>query len=417
MVAVLLVFAVAEISLALASFPKAIGVSSGPASSKGQGTEAGESYESFLLSSESLRLSAVGWLAAGLVTLQGRVGVVQGQYSCNCPDFVQRHAIIEAWKHIVGVRLWIAARVELEQAPKPQVFAEDAIQCAKCGSIRVIRYGRSAGKQVFKCNDCQTKFREGLVKGAKYSPEMVSLTLDLHFSGMSTRKIARAVNDQFDLHLGPSSVYRWIQRYVPMVSEYVNTLAPQTSETWHADELFVKMKGGEQEKQYGQRNMAYLWNVMDRKTRFLLASKLSQHRDDSGAIAAMLEAKKNAHSSQPERIFTDGHRSYREGISYAWFHDHKPEHIARAGIKKVPHANNNRVERLKGTLRERVKVQRGWKSMNTQIAEGMRIHYNFVKPHKALDGQTPAEAAEIGVQGDDKWFELVKKALTTELKK
>ena len=57
----------------------------------------------------------------------------------------------------------------------------------------------------------------------------------------------------------------------------------------------------------------------------------------------------------------------------------KPEHIANAGIRKR-HATNNRIERLNGTLRERVKVQRGWKSINTLIAEGQRIQYNFVKP-------------------------------------
>jgi putative transposase len=239
---------------------------------------------------------------------------------------------------------------------------------------------------------------------------MVSLTLDLYFSGMSLRKIARAVNDQFGLNLGATSVYRWIQRYVPMVSEYVNSLSPQTSETWQADEVFVKMKGGEPIK--GQTNMAYLWNVMDRKTRFLLASKLSPQRNDDGAIKAFLEAKRNAHDSQPEQIITDAHRSYNEGISYAWFNDKRPKHIAKAGLGK-PNATNNRIERLNGTVRERIKVQRGWKTMKTPLAEGFRIHYNFVKPHKALEGQTPAQASGIGIEGENRWFELLKKSIAT----
>jgi hypothetical protein len=46
-----------------------------------------------------------------------------------------------------------------------------------------------------------------------------------------------------------------------------------------------------------------------------------------------------------------------------------------------------------------VKVQRGWKSMKTPIAEGARIHYNFVKPHQALEGQTPARRAGLVVEG------------------
>jgi putative transposase len=331
------------------------------------------------------------------------------EWVCSCPDFMNRADTIQACKHIHAVRFWVAAQVELQEKPKPKIFAQDAVQCAKCGSIRVVRYGTSAGKQTFKCNDCQARFREGLIKGAKYSPEMVSLTLDLYFSGMSLRKIARAVNDQYNLNLGATSVYRWIQRYVPMVSGYVNSLSPQLSDTWHADELFVKMKGGVKDTQYKQNSMAYLWNVMDRKTRFLLASKLSKYRDEVGADRAFVEASLNAGRTMPKRIFTDAHHAYRAAIK-KWPENKRPEHIPKAGVNK-PHANNNRIERLNGTLRERVKVQRGWKTMKTPIAEGLRIHYNFVKPHEALDGKTPAEAAGVGIEGENKWLSLLTDAL------
>jgi transposase-like protein len=338
------------------------------------------------------------------------VRAIGNEWVCSCPDFETRADEIEACKHIVATRLTIAARVELQEKPKPKVFADDALQCAKCGSIRVIKYGTEDGKQVFKCNDCQRKFRESsLLKGARYTPEMVTLTLDLYFSGMSLRKVARAVNDHFGTTLGAASIYRWIQKFVPMISEYVRSLTPQLSDTWQADELFVKMKGGVKDTQYKQKNMAFLWNVMDRKTRFLLASKVSKHRDVGGAARAFMEAIKNAGDSQPEKIFTDGLDKYKEGISFAFSGQSKPEHIARMGVGK-PHANNNRIERLNGTLRERVEVQRGWKSMRTPLAEGQRIAYNFVKPHMALEGQTPAQAAGLTPKG---WRELLEWALST----
>ncbi len=339
-----------------------------------------------------------------------RVIPINGSYSCNCPDFVQRHAEIEACKHIHAVKFWIAARVELQEKPKPKVFADDAIQCWRCGSIRVIRFGSNRGKQSFKCKDCGRRFREqGLLKGSRYSPEMVSLTLDLYFSGMSERKISRTLNSHFGTKMVGATVHKWIQKFVPRISEYANRLTPELSGTWHADEVFVKMKGGEKVK--NQMNMAYLWNVMDRGTRFLLASRLSGRRDRDGAIRVFMEASKNAHQSQPERIFTDSLRSYGDGIAFA-FPRNTPEHIANSGIRK-PHATNNRIERLNGTVRERVKVQRGWKTMKTPLAEGQRIHYNFVKPHMALEGQTPAERAGVGIEGTDKWLSLLKAALTT----
>ncbi|MCL5318466.1 MAG: hypothetical protein M1503_09465 [Thaumarchaeota archaeon] len=49
--------------------------------------------------------------------------------------------------------------------------------------------------------------------------------------------------------------------------------------------------------------------------------------------------------------------------------------------------------------------------MSTPLAEGQRIQYNFVKPHMALEGQTPADVAGIGVNGKDKWAELLKKSI------
>jgi hypothetical protein len=73
----------------------------------------------------------------------------------------------------------------------------------------------------------------------------------------------------------------------------------------------------------------------------------------------------------------------------------------------------NRIERLNGTLRERVKVQRGWKEMKTPIVEGQRIQYNFVKPHQALEGQTPAKKVGIEIGNKNKWMDLLISASDT----
>jgi len=48
---------------------------------------------------------------------------------------------------------------------------------------------------------------------------------------------------------------------------------------------------------------------------------------------------------------------------------------------------------------------------SSKIAEGQRIHYDFVRPHQALEGQTPAERANVGVKGENKWLELLRASL------
>lgn len=264
-----------------------------------------------------------------------------------------------------------------------------------------------AEKQVFKCKDCKTKFRElSLLKKAHYSPELVTPTLDLYFSGLSLRKITRMVSAQFQTDIHYTTIYAWIQKFIPKISEYVNSLSPKLSDTWHADEVFVKMKDGIDYKKVT--NIAFLWNVMDRKTRFLLASKLSPHRDRAGALSAFREAQKNAHGNFPETIFTDSLHSYN-GIKYMNAKGWNPRHVKICGVNKGYGATNNRIERLNGTCRERIKVSRGWKSMESQIAEGMRIHYNLVKPHEALEGMTPAQRAGIGTQTT--WLELLESSI------
>lgn len=124
---------------------------------------------------------------------------------------------------------------------------------------------------------------------------------------------------------------------------------------------------------------------MDRKTRFLFASKVSEARDINGGVAVFKEAIKNANGQNPKEIHTDALRAYREGISQNF---KEVDHNAKCGINK-PHADNNGVERLNGTIRERTKVVRAWKKHATPLAESQRIQYNFVKPHMALEGQTP----------------------------
>lgn len=335
------------------------------------------------------------------------VRVLGERFVCTCPDFEYRQ--IEACKHIHLVKFTLSVR-HLRDEPKPKVFAADAIPCTRCGSIRVIRYGVAGVqnvKQIYRCKDCGKKFREpSLLNKVKFSPELITLTLDLYFSGLSLRKIVRTVSDHFSVKIGTTTIFNWIQRYVPMISEYVNTLAPQLSTTWHADELFVKMRGGT----HKSRGIGMVWNVMDRETRFLIVSKLTKDRAATDTTAAFEEAARNAHGIKPVMVLTDSLRHYNIATK-AVFPD--AERVHNCGISK--RENNNRIERMNGTLRERVKVQRGWKSAKTALADGNRIQYNFVKPHMALEGRTPAQAAGIMTENENKWLELLRKAVAPKL--
>ena len=68
------------------------------------------------------------------------------------------------------------------------------------------------------------------------------------------------------------------------------------------------------------------------------------------------------------------------------------------------------MERLNGETRDREKVMRGLKTKETPILKGYQIYHNFVRPHEALKGRTPGEAAGIIVEGNDKWMTLIQNA-------
>jgi len=76
------------------------------------------------------------------------------------------------------------------------------------------------------------------------------------------------------------------------------------------------------------------------------------------------------------------------------------------------------VERLHGTIRQRSKVMRGLDDEATAqtMMDGMRIYYNFIRPHMALNGKTPAQKAKIADSATpENWKSLIKKATKDEV--
>ena len=89
----------------------------------------------------------------------------------------------------------------------------------------------------------------------------------------------------------------------------------------------------------------------------------------------------------------------------------RPELIRRVGIRNVH--NQNRIERVHSTLKDRLKPTRGLKGEETvrTLLEGWVVHYNYVRKHQTLK-MTPAQASGIAVKND--WHDLVKDATKDE---
>lgn len=120
--------------------------------------------------------------------------------------------------------------------------------------------------------------------------------------------------------------------------------------------------------------------------------------------------KNNSGVRKLKYMVTDGLYAYKRAVNKEFStNNYETKHLWNVGLQH--HPNNNHVERLHGTIRNREKTMRGLKIEDTPIVDGNRIYYNFIKPHEALDGKTPSEEAGITIDGDNKWLTLMKTAL------
>ena len=324
-------------------------------------------------------------------------------WSCSCPDHRTRNVTC---KHIYAVKFWLALKEKLEKEEDvvKAVVVEDIPlpTCKFCESHEVIRYGKKNGKQNYFCKRCQRKFvNNGEFQRLKTSPQLITLTLDLYFKGVSLRKITDHLQQFHELNVSHVTVYNWIERYVSILNDYVGSLNPEVSEVWHADEMALNIHG----------KLEWLWNVMDKDTRFQLAHVISKTRRLGDARRVFQAAKRTAGDKRPKKIVTDGLHQYQKAIKKEFDTVRTTEHVRNVALQSGAECNNL-IERLNGTIRERTKVLRGLEIEETPIIDGQQIYYNFIRPHMGLEGKTPAEMAGLNLQlGDNRWLGLLTQAL------
>ena len=257
--------------------------------------------------------------------------------------------------------------------------------CPYCDGTALIRYGTRKGVQIYYCKPCRKRFTDsGAEPGRRVPPEQVGAAVSMFFDGLSTEDIRRNFGHIFDFEPSTASVYEWVRDYSDLAEKHLNATKPTNlGDTWVADEMVVK----------ADRRNIWRWTVMDAKTRFILANHVSRSRTLRDATKLFQEARDNAGWRMPRTIVTDGLSAYPAAIERT-FGAHT-RHEVSGSVAGSP--NNNLIERLNGTIRERTKVMRGLHTEKTadELLEGWTVHYNYFRPHGSLRRRTPARAAGI----------------------
>jgi transposase-like protein len=223
--------------------------------------------------------------------------------------------------------------------------------------------------------------------------------MQLYFSGESLRNTARSLR-MIGVEVSPRTILRWIDKYTTLMEKYLAKIQPQLSDTWRADEMFLKMKG----------SLKYLYALMDDQTRFWIAQEVANTKYTAD-VRPLLELGKAVAGKRPKTFITDGAANFHEAYMQEFWTqdlDTRTEHIRH--IRLAGDRNNNRMERFNGELRQREKVMRTLKRPDTPILAGYQIFHNYIRPHEALDGKTPADLAGIKVKGQDKWLTIIQNA-------
>jgi transposase-like protein len=267
--------------------------------------------------------------------------------------------------------------------------------CKVCGSRHVVKFGHKKGIQNWLCRDCGHKFVDNkALPGMKVPTDTIGSAVGMFYEGMSLNAIRRQTQQRDNIYPSDSTVYGWIQRYTKQAIQTANAQKPQVGDVWVADETVIKVNG----------KNTWFWDVIDVKTRFLLASRVSATRGARDAYALMMEASQRA-GKTPKVVVTDQLLSYLDGIELAFGGDTK--HIRAKTLTSEP--AKSLIERFHGSLKDRTKVMRGLKSRESAdlILDGWLVHYNFFRPHETLGDSTPAQKAGLKFEYKN-WLDVVK---------
>ena len=321
------------------------------------------------------------------------VTICKGWYSCECHD----NKAGNLCKHILFLKTWFALRFQQKEHK-----VEVAHPCPNCESKVLRKFGTRkttmGRKQIWKCLSCTHRFVNTPVQKIKGDTEAVITAIDLSMKGVSLRGIADSLKQLYGLEVTHVTVMNWVQKYMVLINAHVAQFKPSVGDVWHADEQFIKARGKQE----------YVWNVLDGDTRFLLAAHESPTRNYGDARATFQEAKATA-GKKARTVVTDGAFSYERAVrkEFATRENPKPHH--RYISLREKDASNNKIERYHGTFRQRDKVMKGFGGNQASHAANFRTYYNFVKPHHAHNGRTPAQAA--GIPQDPRWREILLRSL------
>jgi len=197
----------------------------------------------------------------------------------------------------------------------------------------------------------------------------------------SFRKIALILRFAYNVKVSHQTISDWCKKFAPMWQNIALELIPAldfNSDEWHADETVVKIKGVKH----------YIWFVIDSETRFVLGFHLSPRRTSPQAFITFESVK---HLGKPNAIVTDRYYAYNTPAKAVLDVPHIKVESFKAEM------NNNLIECFNKQFKAWYKTKNGFCNFDSanNLITTFVFFFNFVRPHMALNGLTPAQVAGL----------------------
>jgi putative transposase len=236
--------------------------------------------------------------------------------------------------------------------------------CKKCGTENFYKDGKNNhGKQLYKCKNCGFRFvwSSDLPKRHFFS-NVISFAVDLYTTvGISLRTLAKRMRKYFNIVLSHECIRKWV---LTTKKDIASDDKPVPTETWHADETYIKIKG----------EGFWLWVIFCKESKQVIAWHISKKHLLKEARAVFRKAMKVSKRVRPKKIITDGLWQYpvaiKKEIGWNW-RVHKKRHEIHSGIGK-----NALVERVNKEIKRRTNWFKSF-----QAVKGAEMFFSFFFYH------------------------------------
>ncbi len=166
-----------------------------------------------------------------------------------------------------------------------------------------------------------------------------------------------------------STVYRWVQRFLPLFGHAARSHRRQVEATWRVDETYCRLNG----------KWTYIYRAIDQDGQVVDA--YFSERRNAKAAQTFFERAINETGVRPERVTTDKAKCYPPAL--------------RAVLPGVEHRTskylNNGMERDHGHLKQRLYLMRGFKQATSAdiIARGHALIRNLRNGFSTLTVAVP----------------------------